>query len=213
MHPLPRRSSRSRRKGMFFKEPLECYKEQNGCGRTAGSTKFKLLTEESRYVDTQKIEIQESPEGLRGGAQPERLTGFLEDDLAGNGLAWRQGSHERHPAFGAEGRAQKSTLFDINLDVLSVEFKTQEYEEVDITEEDEDGIISEAATPRTSSRRSSGRSRRPSTATTRSRSRSPCSCSAASHKSLDDGTKIRGDIHILLVGDPGVAKCVTGDAR
>ena len=28
--------------GLIFKEPLECYKEQNGCQRTAASTKFKL---------------------------------------------------------------------------------------------------------------------------------------------------------------------------
>ena len=77
--------------GLFFKEPMECYKEQDGCGRSAGSTKFKLLTEESRFVDTQKVEVQESPEGLRGGAQPERLTGYLEDDAAGSVAPGRPG--------------------------------------------------------------------------------------------------------------------------
>ena len=35
-------------------EPMECYKEQEGCGRTAGSTKFKLLAEESYTTDIQK---------------------------------------------------------------------------------------------------------------------------------------------------------------
>jgi replicative DNA helicase Mcm len=68
---------REPQEGMYFKEPLECYKDQGGCGKTASSTKFKLLSEESRYVDTQKIEIQENPEGLRGGAQPERLAGYI----------------------------------------------------------------------------------------------------------------------------------------
>jgi len=37
--------------GLFFKEPMECYKEQDGCGRTPGTTKFKLLTDESRYSE------------------------------------------------------------------------------------------------------------------------------------------------------------------
>ncbi len=126
--------------GMFFKEPLECYKEQDGCGRSASTTKFKLLTEESRYVDTQKIEIQESPEGLRGGAQPERLVGYLEDDIAGkifpgyrvilNGIL--------HSV--QKGPVAKSTLFDINLDIVSVEFQEHEYEEISIEEEDKEEI-------------------------------------------------------------------------
>ena len=69
--------------GVLLKEPLECSKDVGGCGRAAGSTKFILLPEESTYEDTQKVEVQESPEGLRGGAQPERLEGFLIDDIAG----------------------------------------------------------------------------------------------------------------------------------
>src|SRR6266496_3243604 len=56
--------------GQNFREPLECYEEQGGCKRSASATKFKLLTETSLYLDTQKLENQESPEGLRGGQEP-----------------------------------------------------------------------------------------------------------------------------------------------
>ncbi|MEI6796074.1 MAG: hypothetical protein WCK39_04350 [Methanomassiliicoccales archaeon] len=195
---------------LVFKEPLECYKDQNGCGRTSSSTKFSLLAEESRYVDTQKIEMQENPEGLRGGAQPERLAGFLEDDMAGKvspGDRVQLNGILRSVQKGRENA--KSTLFDINLDVLSVEFKDQEYEEVEITVEDEEAIIREAHSPDIFTKIVG--------------SISPTiygygevkeaialQLFGGSHKKLDDGTKVRGDIHILLVGDPGVAKCVVG---
>ncbi|MEK6838639.1 MAG: ATPase, partial [Candidatus Thermoplasmatota archaeon] len=49
--------------GQSFREPLECYEDQGGCGKSASSTKFNLLSEASRFLDTQKIEIQEAPEG------------------------------------------------------------------------------------------------------------------------------------------------------
>ncbi len=53
--------------GMDYREPLECYQDQGGCSRAHGSTKFKLLDEGSHFTDTQKIEVQEPPEELRGG--------------------------------------------------------------------------------------------------------------------------------------------------
>ena len=198
--------------GMYFKEPMECYKEQNGCGRTSSSTKFKLLSEDSRYVDTQKVEIQENPEGLRGGAQPERLTGFIEDDLAGavspgdrlvlNGILRSV----------QKGAVQKSTLFDINLDVLSVELKTQEYEEVSLSDEDEVEILRQARDPALFKKVIASIS--PTIyGYDREKEAIALQLFGGVQKSLDDGTKIRGDIHILLVGDPGVAKCVTGDAE
>lgn len=196
---------REPQEGTLFKEPLECYKDHGGCGRSASSTKFKLLTEESTFVDTQKIEIQESPEGLRGGAQPERLVGFLEDDVAGliapgdrvilNGILKSV----------QKGSVHKSTLFDIHLDIVSVEFEEHEYEEVTISEEDEERILREAADPNVFKKIVA--------------SISPTiygyevekeaialQLFGGVPKELDDGTRIRGDIHILLVGDPGVAK-------
>jgi replicative DNA helicase Mcm len=203
---------REPQEGMYFKEPLECYRDQGGCGKTTSSTKFKLLSEDSRYVDTQKIEIQENPEGLRGGAQPERLTGYIEDDLAGaispgdrvilNGVVRSV----------QKGAVQKSTLFDINLDILSVEFKTQEYEEVAISEEDELEILRVSRDPELFQRFIASIS--PTIyGYDKEKEAIALQLFGGVHKSLDDGTKIRGDIHVLLVGDPGVAKCVTGEAQ
>lgn len=198
--------------GMYFKEPMECYKEQNGCGRTASSTKFKLLSEDSRYVDTQKVEIQENPEGLRGGAQPERLTGYIEDDLAGFVSPGDRLTMNGILRSVQKGAVQKSTLFDINLDVMSVELKTQEYEEVSITEEDEVEILRQARDPILFKKIIASIS--PTIyGYDREKEAIALQLFGGVHKSLDDGTKIRGDIHILLVGDPGVAKCVTGDTK
>ena len=133
--------------GLFFKEPMECYKEQEGCGRSAGATKFKLLTDESNFVDTQKLEIQESPEGLRGGAQPERLTGYLEDDIAGTVAPGDRVILNGILRSVQKGQPAKSTLFDLNLDVISAEFQQHEYEEINITEEDEGAIREIASSP------------------------------------------------------------------
>ena len=198
--------------GLYFREPMECYKEQEGCGRTAGSTKFQLLTEESVYVDTQKVEMQESPEGLRGGAQPERLAAFLEDDLAGiispgdrvvlNGILRSQ----------QKGDRIKSTLFDIDLAVVSMEFEQHEYEEVLISEEDEELIKREAKDPEVF-RKIVGSIAPAIHGYDEVKESIALQLFGGTAKLLEDGTKIRGDIHILLVGDPGVAKCVTGDAK
>ncbi len=203
---------REPQEGMYFKEPLECYKDQGGCGKTASSTKFKLLSEESRYVDTQKIEIQENPEGLRGGAQPERLAGYIEDDLAGSISPGDRVVLNGIIRSVQKGTVQKSTLFDINLDILSAEIKTQEYSEVTISEDDEVEILEAARDPALFKRIVASIS--PTIYGYESEKEAiALQLFGGVHKTLDDGTKIRGDIHVLLVGDPGVAKCVTGDAE
>ena len=117
--------------GQTFREPLECYEEQGGCKRSASATKFKLLTETSLYLDTQKIEVQESPEGLRGGEEPQRLTAYVEDDLTGRitpGQRVILNGVLRSVQRGRPG--QRSTLFDIFVDVNSVEMERVEFEEI-----------------------------------------------------------------------------------
>lgn len=192
--------------GMSFQEPLECSKDQGGCGRAAGTTRFRLLVEESAFVDTQKVELQESPEGLRGGSQPQRLVAFVEDDITGfispgDRLVLNGTLRTTQKGVGPA----KSTLFDIFLDVNSIEVEEHEFEDVEITPEDveeikalvnDEGIfrkITASISPTIYGMNVE-------------KEALALQLFGGVAKSMPDGTKIRGDIHILLIGDPGTAK-------
>jgi replicative DNA helicase Mcm len=192
--------------GMQFHEPLECLKDDGGCGRGGGSTKFRLLTDPSRFVDTQKIEIQEPPEGLRGGSQPERLVGFVEDDVAGKiSPGDRIILNGTLKSVQKGGGQQKTTLFDISLDINSVEYEEHEYEEIVITPEDEVKIRDFAASEDIYEKIVASISP---TIYGYSQEKEALALQlfGGVQKVMDDGTRIRGDIHIAMIGDPGTAK-------
>ncbi|MCQ2078519.1 MAG: minichromosome maintenance protein MCM [archaeon] len=189
--------------GMYMREPLMCPNPNGTCNKQIN--RFILDNKRCRFIDTQKIEIQESPEGLRGGAQPERISGFVEDDISGmltpgnritlNGIVRPVEKQER----------DKSTLFDIYLDVLSVEFEQHEYDEIVITAEDEEKILFESKQPHLYENIVA--SIAPTIyGMTEVKRAIALQLFGGSHIVLDDGTSIRGDTHILLMGDPGVAK-------
>ena len=188
-------------KGMFSTDPLMCPNE--GCNKT--TPRFILQEETSIYSDTQKIEIQESPEGLRGGAQPERITAFIEDDISGrvypgnkvtlNGIIRPVEKNDR----------DRSLIFDVFIDVISIDFSQTEYDEIKITEEDEQEILKVSKNPMFFDNLVA------SIAPTiygleEEKTGLALQLFGGCPKEMDDGTKIRGDIHILMVGDPGVAK-------
>ncbi|MFQ5838720.1 MAG: LAGLIDADG family homing endonuclease [Thermoplasmata archaeon] len=192
--------------GMTFREPLECYQDQGGCSRTPGSTKFKLLDEGSRFVDTQKIEVQEPPEELRGGEQPQRLVAYVEDDLTGEVFPGDRIVLNGILRSVQKGRfSAKSTLFDIFCDIVSVEMEKVEYEEIEITEEDVKRIEEEAASGDVV-RKIVGSIAPSIYGLEVEKEALALQLFGGVAKELPDGRRIRGDSHILLVGDPGVAK-------
>lgn len=167
---------------------------------------WRLLEEESRYLDHQKVEIQESPDNLRGGSQPERLTVHLQDDLVHgiapgdrvciNGIlttqARRQGS-------------QKKVEFNKILTGVSYELRQQEFSEVELTAEDEDEILTLSEDPRIYDRLIG--SFAPTIYEMETQKEALIlSLFGGVEKTYRDGSRSRGDIHVLLVGDPGVAK-------
>jgi replicative DNA helicase Mcm len=192
---------------LTFKEPLECSKEQGGCGRAASSTSFKLISEASYFIDTQKLENQEPPEGLRGGSQPERLTIYVDEDLTGkispgdrvviNGILR---TRQRGTKQGG-----KSTLFDIHLEGNSIELKEKEFEEVEISDEEIQEILDLAKSPDVYDKIIF--SIAPSIyGMLIEKLALALQLVSGVHKLMPDDTKIRGDIHILMIGDPGTAK-------
>lgn len=189
-----------------FTEPLECPKEEGGCGKRSGSTTFKFIIQESLFIDSQKIEIQEYPEGLRGGDQPQRISIFLEDDLCG-----RVSPGDRIIITGSlkakqrkEGQA-KATIFDLFLQGNCIEKNDQIYEEMDLTEEDENTILELSQKPDIYQK--IVRSIAPTIyELDRIKEALALQLFGGVNKEYPDGSKGRGDIHILLVGDPGTAK-------
>ena len=189
--------------GMILNEPLMCSNFEGGCNKQ--STRFILHDKESKYIDTQKIEIQESPEGLRGGAQPERLSGFLEDDISGAVTAGNRVTMNGIIRSSEKPERDKSTVFEIYMDVLSIEFEQHEYDDIVITEADEKKILEMSKDPNLLKNIVSSIS--PTIyGLEQEKEALALQLFGGCHKEMDDGTTIRGDMHVLLIGDPGVAK-------
>ncbi len=190
--------------GRQFKEPRECEQASGGCGRKVQH--FKLLVDRCKFANSQKIRLQESPEELRGGELPQAIDVNLEDDISGEIAPGDRiivtgilRSYQRTTQFG------KTPFFDIYMDGNSLEVMEEAFEEIQITEEDEREIMKLKNQPDVYEK------------LIRSIAPSIYGCNeikeamilqlfAGIPKELPDETRVRGDIHVLLVGDPGVAK-------
>ncbi|MCL2607329.1 MAG: ATP-binding protein [Methanomassiliicoccaceae archaeon] len=189
--------------GMLIREPTMCTSTDGSCNRS--TAQFLLIDERCSYVDTQKIEIQESPEGLRGGAQPERISGYLEDDIAGTTFPGNRVTLNGIIRAVQKSERDKSSVFETFIEVHSMEFEQHEYDEILITEEDEKKILEMSEDPDLFDKMI--RSISPTIYGLETEKEAiALQLFGGTHKDMDDGTVIRGDIHILLVGDPGVAK-------
>ncbi|OPY41320.1 MAG: Minichromosome maintenance protein MCM [Methanoregulaceae archaeon PtaU1.Bin222] len=183
------------------------FKEPEGCG-TDGCTfkKLDLIPRRSRFVDSQKLRIQESPEGLRGGEQPQTLDVDVTDDTTGrvapgdrvviNGIL-RSMQRVTH--------GEKNTLFDIYLECNSIEIAEKEFEEVQIDEKDEEDILALSNDPNVY--RKIIHSIAPTIyGNDDVKEAIALQIFGGISKEMPDGSHLRGDIHVLLIGDPGIAK-------
>ncbi len=191
-----------------LKEPYKCGDDVGeGCGRTQASTDFSVLVDRSTFIDSQKIEIEESPEDLEGGARAERLTVIVEDDLTGmvnpGETVNINGPLMSYPQRTRQGG--KSPLFDIFMMANSIEKVEVEFEEVEITPEEEMRIIQTSKDSNLWPKMVQSIS--PSIkGLEREKESLVLQLFGGTPKVEPDGQRIRGDIHILLIGDPGTAK-------
>ena len=187
-----------------FKEPSRC-----SCGRRGG---FKEISKD--MVDAQVLTIEEASDNLHGGEQPKRMTIFLKEDLVDPNMEMRTTPGSRIKLIGilkeiaiSSSSGAMLTRFDLAIEANNIIPLEESYEDVGMDEEDERAIKELAGSPDFLEKMVNS-----------------IAPSIWGHKNVkkalafqlfggvkkvrSDGTKMRGDIHVLLVGDPGVAKSV-----
>ena len=194
-----------RQPDLKIEEPYLCREDDGGCGRKSASSKFTLLRDQSSFKNTQKIEIQERQETMLIGSQPQRIIAYLYDDLAG---AVNPGDdvvlNGEFSIMAREKGNVKSTIFRNTISINSIDKDDSKRDDVDLSDEDI-AQIQDLAERKDIYQRLV-------------RSIAPAIhgmdlikeamvfqlFGGVPRKIL--GTYVRGDIHILLMGDPGTAK-------
>ncbi|PSQ47287.1 ATPase [Halobacteriales archaeon SW_7_65_23] len=182
-----------------FQEPHEC----QGCERQGP---FRINYDQSEFIDAQKLRVQESPEGLRGGETPQNIDANIEDDITGEVTA---GDHVSVSGIlkleQQGGDREKSPMFDIYMDGMTVEIEDEQFEEMDITDEDKKEIVELSNTPDIYEQMEGAIA--PSIYGFEMEKRAMIfQLFSGVTKFLPDESRTRGDLHILLVGDPGTGK-------
>ncbi|MFT4311407.1 MAG: LAGLIDADG family homing endonuclease [Candidatus Woesearchaeota archaeon] len=192
-----------------FKEPGSC-----SCGRKG---KFHMLSKE--LVDAQKLVLEEASEDLDGGEQPKRINIFLKNDLVSpisekktnpGSKITITGILKEVPITLATGG--KSTRYDLMIEANYVEPVQEEFTSLELTQEQKDTIIELSKQPKIYEKIVKD------IAPTiyghdRIKEALVLQLFGGARKSQDDGVTRRGDIHILLIGDPGSGKCVSADTQ
>jgi replicative DNA helicase Mcm len=188
-----------------FREPTGC-----SCGRRGG---FRQISKE--MVDTQRLVVEEAPESLSGGEQPKRINIFVKEDLVEPKMEEKTTPGSRIKIIGVLKEVPVplatgglSTRFELAVEANNIIPLEETYEEVNITEEDEKQILELAEDPEVFEKLA--KSITPSVwGYTEIKKSLVLQLFGGVQKVHLDGQKSRGDIHILLIGDPGVAKSVT----
>lgn len=184
-------------------EPSRC----PNCGR-----KGKFTKKSKDLVDTQRLVVEEAPEMLEGGDQPKRISVFLNEDLVDPDIVKRTcpGSKVRIIGIVKEVPIElrtgtKTVRFDLMVLANNLESIEMEFEQLEITKDDIKEIKKMAAGGEVFKKLID------SIAPTiwgyeNIKEAIALQLFSGRRKRRPDGTTVRGDIHILLVGDPGTGK-------
>lgn len=173
------------------------------CQRSGGN--WRLDIEKSLYRDFQRLVVQERPEEIPAGRMPRSIEVDLYDDLVDVARPGDRIMVIGIPSLRPSTARKSKSIYTIHIEANNIIVSQRLLEEIEITKEDEENILNLAKDPLV-------------------RRKIISSIAPAIHgmwdikeaialmlfggtpKQLEDGTRIRGDIHILIIGDPGTAK-------
>jgi len=189
--------------GSLYTTPRAC----PVCNRSGPGT-FELEPSQSTFEDFQSISLQERPEDLPAGQMPQTLDLALTDDLVSSA---RPGDRvvvtgivtvkQRAAGFGR----LRSRVFELSLDTNHIAVETEEQLEMELDEESIRSFRADASQPWHYKKLIS--SVAPSIHGLENIKEAVLlQLAGGNPKEFKDGIKVRGDVNVLLVGDPGTAK-------
>jgi replicative DNA helicase Mcm len=185
-----------------FREPMKC-----SCGRKGH---FRVVGKD--LADAQGIVLEEIPEQLDGGAQPKRINVLLKNDLVSPLTERRTNPGSRIIVIGVVKEVPiflksggQSTKFDIFADANYIDTVEEDYSDVTINEEEKKKIFELSQDPFLMKKFVN--SIAPSIyGHDKIKEALALQLFGGIRKAREDGIVTRGDIHMLLIGDPGSAK-------
>ncbi|MEA3430452.1 MAG: minichromosome maintenance protein MCM [Nanoarchaeota archaeon] len=185
-----------------FKEPSRC-----GCGRKG---KFILLSKE--LIDAQGIVLEEAPENLEGGEQPKRMNVFLKDDLVSPITEKRTNPGSKIIIVGKVKEIPitlhsgiQSVRYDLLIEANYVEAVNEDFSDIVISEEEKAQILSLASDKKVYEKMINAVA--PSIyGHNKVKEAVILQLVGGVRKIRGDGVITRGDMHVLLIGDPGAGK-------
>ena len=186
------------------------FREPSSCGQCGRKGKFRLLSKE--LVDAQKIVLEEAPDNLDGGEQPKRLNIFLYRDLVAPMTDRRTNPGSKIAVTGylkevpvTLSTGGQSTRFDLVLESNFVEPVEEDYSQINISPEEEQAIKELSQDPDVLNKLVG--SLAPSIyGHDKIKEAMMLQLLGGVKKTRSDGVITRGDLHVLLVGDPGAGK-------
>ncbi|PIN85062.1 MAG: AAA family ATPase [Candidatus Diapherotrites archaeon CG11_big_fil_rev_8_21_14_0_20_37_9] len=177
-------------------------KTPNVCAECKNRT-FNLLEEQSDFIDYQKIQIQEPLEMIKGSELATSLDIYVSDDMVN-----RISPGDRTELTGVlrlMPPKEKKVVYGRYLECIHLEETAKEFEEVDISEEEEEEIkelagrediydlLVQSIAPHIYGHETM-------------KEAIALQLFGGVRKELPNDQKIRGNIHIIVMGDPGLAK-------
>ena len=186
--------------GKDFEPPKKC----DSCKKIA----LKQIDEESTFVDIQRGEVQELLERVKGGAPTARIEVVMEDELVNQIIPGDSivivGILRLRPPLKTKQKAEN--IYSRYIDVNSLVSMKRDFEQIEITKEDEKKILELSKKPDLEDILINSIAPFIYGHTEVKRAISLQLFGGTRGKIMQGGMPVRDDIHLLLIGDPGIAK-------
>ncbi len=187
-----------------LEKPSHCPRCEEEGRKSSG---FQLIINKSKFIDMQKFMLQEKPEELPPGQLPRSLEIYVYNDLVDSVRPGDRAVVNGFVRVREDRRLTKNQppIFHPYIEANFIEVSTKESLDIEITPEDEKKILELAKRP--DIRELIINTIAPSIYGYREiKTAIALLLFGGVPKIYPDGVRVRGDIHILLVGDPGTAK-------